>query len=391
MWKNFLLSLALLGISLTTALYSSSVSNEGRVGTATVFAVLSLGLALWVGFRFVPRLAKDVNWNWISGMSRYKLTRDGWIFLSAIAIVILAAINTSNNLLYMVLSVLLSALLLSVFLLELNFKFLETDILLPPRCIAGDVFAFSIRIRNPRRVFPMISVRIEPAAGSPLNFESFYFAGINPLGHAKHVSESVLPRRGRYAVREVTGVSRFPFGLLLKKHKCDVIGEIVCYPAIVPRDHLNISALDEQGIIQRPERGAGYELYTIRDYVYSDGARHVHWKASAKTASLKTREFAADEGRRVILALDRFGTPEDTGAFEEQVTRAASLAFHCTEDGSDVSFVSDDWQSGPGSPEVVLDSILEYLATVEMSAAASFPDVDPNGGSLLFSLRRRQG
>ena len=383
MWKNFLLSLALLGISLTTALYSSSVSNEGRVGTATAFAVLSLGLALWVGFRFVPRLAKDVNWNWISGMSRYKLTRDGWIFLSAIAIVVLAAINTSNNLLYMVLSVLLSVLL--------NFKFLETDILLPPRCIAGDVFAFSIRIRNLRRVFPMISVRIEPAAGSPLNFESFYFAGINQLAHAKHISESVLPRRGRYTVREVIGTSRFPFGLLSKKHKCDVSGEIVCYPAIVPRDRLNISALDEQGTIQRPERGAGYELHTIRDYVYSDGARHVHWKASAKTASLKTREFAADEGRRVILALDRFGTPEDTEDFEEQVTRAASLAFHCTEDGSEVSFVSDDWQSGPGSPEVVLDSILEYLATVEMSAAASFPDVDPNGGSLLFSLRRRQG
>jgi len=391
MWKNFLLSLALLGISLTTALYSSSLSNEGRTRPAAAFAVLSLMLAIWVAFRFVPRLAKNVNWNCISGMSRYTLTRDGWIFLSAIAIVVLAAINTSNNLLYMVLSVLLSVLLLSVFLLELNFKFLETDILLPPRCIAGDVFSFSIRIRNLRRVFPMISVRIEPAGGGPLNFEPFYFAGINPLGHAKHISESVLSRRGRYTVREVIGASRFPFGLLSKKHKCDVRGEIVCYPAIVPRDRLNISALDEQGTIQRPERGAGYELHTIRDYVYSDGARHVHWKASAKTASLKTREFAADEGRRVILALDRFGTPEESGDFEEQVTSAASLAFHCTRDGSDVSFVSDDWQSGTGSPEVVLDSILEYLATVEMSAAASFPDVDPNGGSLLFSVRRRQG
>jgi uncharacterized protein (DUF58 family) len=391
MWKNFLLSLALLGISLTTALYSSSASNEGRTGTATASAVISLILALWVGLRFVPRLAKDVNWNWIPGISKYKLTRDGWIFLSAIAIVVLAAINTSNNLLYMVLSVLISVLLLSGFLLELNFRYLETDILLPPRCIAGDVFSFSIRIRNLRRVFPMISVRIEPAADSPLNFESFYFAGINPLAHAKHISESVLPRRGRYTVREVTGASRFPFGLLSKKHTCEVNGEIVCYPAIVPRDRLNISALDEQGTIQRPERGAGYELHTIRDYVYSDGARHVHWKASAKTASLKTREYAADEGRRVILALDRFGTPEDTDDFEEQVTRAASLAFHCTADDSEVSFVSDDWRSGPGSPEVVLDSILEYLATVEMSAAASFPDVDPNGGSLLFSLRRRQG
>jgi uncharacterized protein (DUF58 family) len=391
MWRNFLLSLALLGISLTTALYSASASNEGKSGTATVFAVISLILALWVGLRFVPRLAKDVNWNWIPGISRYKLTRDGWVFLSAIGIVVLAAINTSNNLLYMVLSVLISVLLLSGFLLELNFKYLETEILLPPRCIAGDVFSFSIRIRNLRRVFPMISVRIEPATGSPLSFESFYFAGINPLSHAKHISESVLPQRGRYTIRGVTGVSRFPFGLLSKKHTCEVNGEIVCYPAIVPRDRLNISALDEQGTIQRPERGAGYELHTIRDYVYSDGARHVHWKASAKTASLKTREFAADEGRRVILALDRYGTSGDTEDFEEQVTRAASVAFHCTADDSEVSFVSDDWRSGTGSPEVVLDSILEYLATVEMSTAASFPDVDPNGGSLLFSLRRRQG
>src|SRR5882672_11230529 len=391
MWKNFLLSLALLAISLSTALYSSSASREGRAAAATASAVIALVLALWVGFRFVPRLAKDVNWKWIPGLSRYKLTRDGWIFLSAIAIVVLAAINTSNNLLYMVLSVLISALLLSGFLLELNFRFLETDIMLPPRCIAGDVFPFSIRIRNRRRVFPMISVRVEPAADSALNFESFYFAGINPLGHAKYTSESVLARRGRYTIREVLGASRFPFGLLSKKHKCAVDGEILCYPAIAPRDRLNTYALDEQGTIQRPERGAGYELHTIRDYVYSDGARHVHWKASAKTASLKTREFAADEGRRVVLALDRFGTPEDTDDFEEQVTRAASLAFHCTEDGSEVSFISDDWRSAPGGPEAVLDSILEYLATVEMSAAASFPDIDPNGGALLLSLRRRQG
>jgi len=391
MWKNFLLSLSLLAISLTAALYSSSAANDGRPAAAAVSATLALVLAVWVGIRFVPRLAKDVNWKSIPFLSRYKLTRDGWIFLSAVAVVVLAAINTSNNLVYMVLSVLISVLLLSALLLELNFRFLETDIMLPTRCVAGEAFSFSIRIRNRRRVFPMISVRIGPAANGPINFESFYFAGINPLASAKHSSQSVLARRGRYPVREVLGTSRFPFGLLSKKHRCEVNGEIVCFPAIVPRDRLNTAALDEQGTIQRPERGAGFELHTIRDYVYSDGARHVHWKASAKTAALKTREFAADEGRRVILALDRFGTPEDAERFEELVTRAASLAFHCTKDGSEVSLISDDWRSGTGSVEVVLDSILEYLATVEMSAAASFPDADPNGGSLLLSLRRRQG
>ena len=391
MWKNFLLSLALLGIALTTALYSSSAANEGRVAAASAAAVVALILAVWVGFRFVPRLARNVNWKWFPGVSKFKLTRDGWIYLSAIGVVVLAAINTSNNLLYMVLSVLLSVLLLSIFLLELNFKYLETDILLPARCVAGEVFPFSIRLRNLRRVFPMISVRIAPAADSPLSFQSFYFAAINPLSHAKHSSESVLTRRGRYVMTEVMGISRFPFGLLSKKHRCPVNGEIVCYPAILPRERLNLSSLDEQGTIQRPERGAGYELHRIRDYVSSDGARHVHWKASAKTASLKTREFAADEGRRIVLALDRFGKPEDAEEFEELVTQTASLAFHGTREGSEISFVSDDWRSPTGSVEVVLDSILEYLATVEMSAAAGFPDVDPDGGSLLLSLRRRQG
>src|SRR6187399_1016168 len=233
MWKNFLLSLSLLAISLTAALYSSTAANEGRPVPATVSAVLALVLAVWVGFRFVPRLARDVNWKSIPFFSRYKLTRDGWIFLSAVAVVVLAAVNTSNNLLYMVLSVLISVLLLSVLLLEFNFRFLETDILLPTRCVAGEIFSFSIRISNPRRVFPMISVRIGPSAGSPFDFEPFYFAGINPLASAKHSSHSLLARRGRYAIREVTGTSRFPFGLLSKKHRCEVSGEIVCFPAIV--------------------------------------------------------------------------------------------------------------------------------------------------------------
>src|SRR5678815_3383981 len=101
MWKNFLLSLTLLGVSLTMALYSSSAANEGRGFGAVASAVIALILAVWVGFRFVPRLAKDVNWRWIPGISKFKLTRDGWIYLSAVGVVVLAAINTSNNLLYM--------------------------------------------------------------------------------------------------------------------------------------------------------------------------------------------------------------------------------------------------------------------------------------------------
>jgi len=113
MWKNFLSSLALLAIAMMAALYSSSASNEGKGVTAGVSALLALVLAIWVGIRFVPRLAKSVDWNWVPIFAHYKITKDGWIFLIIVAVVVFAAVNTSNNLLYMVLSGLLAVFLIS--------------------------------------------------------------------------------------------------------------------------------------------------------------------------------------------------------------------------------------------------------------------------------------
>jgi uncharacterized protein (DUF58 family) len=391
MWKNFLLSIALLTLSLLAALYSSSVANDGRILAAGISAVFSLLLAIWVAIRFVPRLAKGVRWNWIPGLAHYKLTKDGAIFLGSVVVVVIAAVNTSNNLLYMVLSVLVSVFVLSVFLLELNFKYLEALVTLPHRCTAGNPFSFSIQIYNRRRVFPMISVRVEPPANSLLKFEPFYFAAIEPLTDARLPADTILPRRGRYTLNEVQVASRFPFGLLSKRQTFKVEGETICYPAILTRDHLNFSALDDQGSIQRNERGSGIDLHTIRDYQSSDSARLVHWKASAKTASLKTREYAADESRRVVLALDRFGTAGDEARFEELVTHAASLAFHSLHDGADVELVSDEWRSPTGSMTIVLTEMMEYLATVEMSDKADIPDIDDGRGAMLLSLRQRHG
>jgi len=237
----------------------------------------------------------------------------------------------------------------------------------------------------------MFSIRVEPVVHSPLGFGPFYFDAVEPLFEASFSGETTLPRRGRYHIVEVQGVSRFPFGLLAKTRSCDVDATILCFPRILPVDQLDVTALDDQGEIQRYERGSGNDLHTIRDYQFSDGARHVHWKASAKTASLKTREYAADASRRVVLALDRYGTPADAENFEVLVSHAASSAVHLIREGAEILLVSDEWHSAEGSSKVVLDSILEYLATVESSPIAPMPDVDPSQGSYLLSLRQGRG
>src|SRR6516165_5733664 len=116
MWKNFMSAIGLLAIALMAALYSSSAGRDGRVAAAAISAFIALGLAVWVGIKFVPRLASNVDWEWLPFFSHYHVTREGWIYFGAVTVVVFAAINTANNLLYMVLATLLAVLVLSGFL-----------------------------------------------------------------------------------------------------------------------------------------------------------------------------------------------------------------------------------------------------------------------------------
>lgn len=384
MLKNFLQSIALLAIALGAALYSSSAAQEGNVTQAATTAVLALAIALWVGIRFVPHLARDVDWRWLPIFSRYKITRDGMIFVVALMVVLAAAINTANNLLYMVLSALLAVVSLSAFLSAMNCRFLSMELQLPARAFAGETFSASVTIHNRKRLFPAFSLKTEPEGAS------LYFTAVQPQTSATEWCEITLPRRGRYAIRKLRTASRFPFGLFTKMLDYKVNADCICYPSILPLDRLDISLRDLLGSSSRLERGLGCDLYTIRDYQLSDSARHVHWKASAKTSALKTREFASEDTRRVRIAFDRFGKPGDADAFEQKVSEAASLAFHSIRSGAEVTLVADDWESPAGNSDAVLDAILHYLALVAMADDAPPPAFDADSGAFLISLRGKR-
>lgn len=387
MWMNFLQSIALLAVAMVSALYSSSAGRDGRMIATAISALIALVISVWVGIRFVPRLALGVDWHWLPFLSHYKITQEGWIYFGAIAIVILAAINTSNNLLYMVLSALLAVLLLSGFLSALNFRLMSFDIRVPATCFAGQPFPFYLQIKNEKQMFPTFSLHTEPLKDGAMRFEPFYFPYVPAGAQTAQLGEAALGRRGRYQVKALRISSRYPFGFFSKGRDFEVASECVCFPTIIPHEQMDLAVLDIQGSNQQFERGIGFDLYMIRDYIQSDSARHVHWKASAKTASLKTREYAAEEGDRVVLGFDRFGTPSDHDEFERQVSYAASLAFYFIRDGVEVAFVSDDWRTTYGASSTSLDSILTYLAEVEPSPHALIPDVDIDSGALMLSLR----
>ena len=377
----------MLCLALVAALYSNTSARNGQVLPAILGAVLALAVALWVSWRLVPRLAASVEWDWLPFLTQFRPTREGWVYVGSTLVVGATAFNTSNNLLYMILSALVAILLLSVFLSGVNFRSLTVTASVPAECFARQPFPMTITLANRKKIFPTFSIRVRSGAGSPFRFTSFYSPVARAGGAESRSPESACNRRGRHVIREVQIESRYPFGFFLKGGSYPVSGECIAFPEIIDADKPDLITRDVIGVAERFERGQGADLYMIRDYLTTDSARRVDWKASAKTQALKTREFTAEENKRVMLVFDRYGRDGDGTRFELLVSRAASLAVHLAKSNVEVGLLSDEWNSGFGGSEKALHAILRYLALVEMSPLARRPSGSAGSETLILSLR----
>jgi uncharacterized protein (DUF58 family) len=113
-------------------------------------------------------------------------------------------------------------------------------------------------------------------------------------------------------------------------------------------------------------RGRGSDLYRIREYMPEDSARHVDWKSSAKSGSLKVREFSREDQRRLRLIFDNPASGTiSSEAYDRAVNLAASLAWHFSTQDADVSYVIPGYPRGTDVHE-----FLARLAVIEPHAKA---------------------
>ena len=97
------------------------------------------------------------------------------------------------------------------------------------------------------------------------------------------------------------------------------------------------------------------------------------WKATAKSGSLKVREFAREDERKLCIAFDN---PEagmiSEAAYEKAVDLTASLAWHFSTQEAEVSFRI------PGRPRTRdLHEFLAWLAVVKPMGAEPAKDQRP--------------
>ena len=405
-WVKFLLSLVGLGLAFTAALFSTISRDAGNVWATVILASGSLVLATLVGLITVPYLARRVAVERLRESFDYDVTRAGIIYVLVTLVIGIAALNTGNNLLYIVVAAMLAAIVVSGYVSALVLRYLELDIHLPEHVFAGRPVLGRIVLRNPRRVFPSFSIRVvstrkkrkKPAKqwqweattfAFPFNrpqdeqwlrlpdrrlkrvtvippppgiFQGMaYFPFLPARAEATADLELKFDRRGRYQENSFGLATRFPFAFLTKTRHVSLAREVLVYPRIESTDEVFEILPLVRGEWESFVRGRGSDLYRIREYMSEDSARHVDWKATAKSGSLKVREFAREDERKLCIAFDNpHAGIISEAAYEKAVDLAASLAWHFSTEEAEVSYLI------PGRPRGRdLHEFLAWLAVVE--------------------------
>jgi uncharacterized protein (DUF58 family) len=412
-WIRFLLAIVGLVLAFSAALFSTVSRESGDLWATLILASIALLLAAVVGLTTVPYLARRVAIARVRDTFDYDVTRIGIVYVLVAIVIGIAALNTGNNLLYIIVSAMLAAIFISGVASALVLNGLELDVRLPEHVFAGRSVAARILLRN-QRWLPSFSVsvvppkqrkaskkwewqqttfafpvgrsperewfrlpdralrRIDSAATPPAVFEgSVYFPYVGGRSEASADLDLHFDRRGRYHQDSFGLSTRFPFSFLTKTRILPLVRDLIVYPSIEPPDELFEVLPMITGEFESFVRGRGYDLYRIRDYMPEDSARHLDWKSTAKSGTPKVREFTREDERKLRVVFDNPapGVVSDK-RYENAVSLAASLAWHFTaEQDTDISFASQGFGRGAD-----LYSFLAFLSLVEPSPDQSVID-----------------
>ena len=409
--RAFFISIAALSVALLLALYSGAAADLGHSGLSIASALAALLVAIWVGVTLVPVLAKRTPLRWIGFKMEYKITREGWIYIGGIIVVALAALNTGNNLLFLILASLIAIILMSGILSSITLTGVGMRLELPEHIFAGQPVRVQVELENEKLTLPSFSLRVEAATTkkSPpaAVLETPVYFPYLPKGERVRQSVPItFARRGTYRQDAFRIVTRFPFGFLQKSRRVELRTEALVYPSVEPAHHFLEILPALQGALESLNKGRGQDLYALRGYMPTDSARHVHWKASARLGSLMVREFTREEDCRVLLVLDphisaggappsgeirsggaqsnatrgraaqsvatQSGTARDdlTAAsaperFERAVSLCAAIAWHFFERNSHLQFRTANLETPLAPAEENIFAILRYLALAQ--------------------------
>lgn len=267
-----------------------------------------------------------------------------------------AAVNTGNNLLFLVLSGLLAFMSVTGVAGWVNLRTGTITLTLPDELFAGIPSPLTVTVTNPSRVIPLFLLRIDSAWGSGR-------AGmIQPGGSGSVTIPFTPPRRGHLPPVPLTISSRYPVGFFVRSRTVTppATGIVFPHPLSSP---IPVTGEERGSEGERQTlRGGGGDVMTIRDYLPGDPLRSIHWRISAREERFRVTERSIESGAPVIIDPSRVAGASP----EERISRATARALEGFRQGRAVGLRLGDRLIPPCRGRACRHAILTELALHEL-------------------------
>ena len=400
------------GLGLALLTYWAHQQNNTKL--AGIAAGISLIFVVLILIFVVPPLARSASSEASQLNLPFELTVGGAIIFGLIVIVGFSAWNTGNNLLFLVLSFLVAAMIVGLFVGSFCLRRLDIKMRFPETIFAGEPTPILVSLNNRKRIFPTFSVvtevrgkerdksiilddlkKILPERWAekmtrpPIVKHTLeYFIHVPRRAKEEHKVEHIFPFRGRFIIKDFELSTKFPFGFFRHRRRLSAQeAEIIIFPKPSPIDEETVDLPLEVGKFVTQKKGLGQDLLALRDYQPADDLRHVDWKATARTNRLTVREFSAEDDRRVSVFFDTRILPETdekpltlrekldaeqkgnlaptSERFEKGVSLTASLLTHFAEEQGEIRLIIDEKAGEFGIGRTHLHECLKRLALIE--------------------------
>ena len=407
--RNGLLGMSVVigGLALAGLTLFAHIQNNTRL--AGIAASASLAFVALIIIFVIPPLARNASAEASQLNLPFEFTTGGAIFIGLLVIVAFAAWNTANNLLFLVLSFISAALIVSFLIGHFALKRLDVKMRFPETVYANEPTPIVLSLHSRKRFLPTFSVTAEVRGRRPypedlkIRLREFlpdgwaeriarppilkhtldYFLHIPRRGSIENEVEHVFEQYGRFQIKDFELSTRFPLSFFRHRRRLPAQrADLVVFPEPVEVDSDLISFGAESGSTTSRRRGIGRDLIGMREYQPLDDLRSIDWKATARTSRMIVRDFASEDDLKVIVVFDsriRLSDKDRKRTIREQIDESQQ-SLHTGES-------VDRFETGAGKAVFLLNSLYEREAEIGLFTIDGEVEVD-QGRSHLFECQR---
>ncbi|HXX80216.1 MAG TPA: DUF58 domain-containing protein [Thermodesulfovibrionales bacterium] len=228
------------------------------------------------------------------------ITKAGWLYIAVTLLLGFSAVNTGNNLVYLIVAAFLSFMGISGFFGRRNLLDIHITVEFPDEIYARTSIPLKVTLHNNRRILPAFLIKAH------FRNQSVLFPFVDAKARGITYVTTTFDERGMVKINDIRLCSVFPFHFFIRCRKIERAVEVTVFPHAKKCELPVLFERERQSRGERSIDRAGYEaeIMTMRDYIKGDPIKYIHWKATAKTGKLKTKELSTLAHQPVVIDMD---------------------------------------------------------------------------------------